>query len=529
MINLEKKENKIKIFYENKPFKPFPIREIPDNPIPTPNIDIQILKSKKHHLERLYTFIDWKKHDRLSVETSNQVVMPISVLNKRLQSICGSARNVTNFLDYCIEIGLLSHYDEHYQYNHYKTNFCKRYIYHTDNEIKLRELLKSWGIGYKKEKNAPNKNKKTKIKRQPKRIGHLHYGQVKFNSKLNLQKPNNMTKSEFEEWILSSLDKNYNLNFWQSQIDDYNNLYNQDNPNLNYRFKPNITWNIKNTVVKKIGIRNTTSLCNAKNEYVDDKNYHIYKKDVLKELNLSHSYDVTSSIPRVNILLEKGYWLDEKTDIYKEINEHRQKSLNQKPHWDNIQRDYIKSMYMSCYFDGDNVAPVHIEYRECGKQPHNWNKDRYEKTKTQTRAYKHALKQVIGKSYDSEIFFHESIIYFLVIKKLSEQGIKVWGNYDCFYTDKEVDNIQNIIKDCAEEYYNNYFNQNKKEEITMGKRKGKQRREFNSYVKSLYQNGYDNNLPPNQEMITLGDIIRFYEYYNELYQDKIKPQEYQLC
>ena len=60
---------------------------------------------------------------------------------------------------------------------------------------------------------------------------------------------------------------------------------------------------------------------------------------------------------------------------------------------------------------------------------------------TLERAYKKALTNTVGKSYDSEIFFHESIIYFLVTKKIAERGIKVWTNYDCFYTDKPVDDI----------------------------------------------------------------------------------------
>lgn len=65
-------------------------------------------------------------------------------------------------------------------------------------------------------------------------------------------------------------------------------------------------------------------------------------------------------------------------------------------------------------------------------------------------------EDVIGKSYDSEIFYYESIIYMEVLKYLLDKDYKVLQCYDCWYCNKEAnkEDINKIIKDKVYKYYN---------------------------------------------------------------------------
>ena len=74
------------------------------------------------------------------------------------------------------------------------------------------------------------------------------------------------------------------------------------------------------------------------------------------------------------------------------------------------------------------------------------------------------LLKAIGKSYESEIFLHESCIYAQVAHKLRTMGYKVLQIYDGFFTDKELDKqeFDNIVKEQALSYYHKYINHNHK-------------------------------------------------------------------
>ena len=74
------------------------------------------------------------------------------------------------------------------------------------------------------------------------------------------------------------------------------------------------------------------------------------------------------------------------------------------------------------------------------------------------KSYKEAIEETIGQEYDSEIFFHESCIYMDVLFELLKQGYNVWQCYDCWYTDKEVSDINDIINDKVMKYYDTKYN-----------------------------------------------------------------------
>ena len=61
-------------------------------------------------------------------------------------------------------------------------------------------------------------------------------------------------------------------------FDEINNTYYADYPDLQITFEPRFTWDKKNTMVTKIGIRATNGYCNAKKSKDANPNFcGIYK------------------------------------------------------------------------------------------------------------------------------------------------------------------------------------------------------------------------------------------------------------
>ena len=65
---------------------------------------------------------------------------------------------------------------------------------------------------------------------------------------------------------------------------------------------------------------------------------------------------------------------------------------------------------------------------------------------------------VIGPSFRSEIFLHESCIYTQVAHRLRVMDFKVIQIYDGFFTDRELEQsvFDEIVKECALKYYHKW-------------------------------------------------------------------------
>ena len=92
------------------------------NPFNIPHVRSE--KCTKERLSKVLAFIDIKKQSRYS---DGFTVMHIATVNKRLLSMCGTQKSVSNLISYMIKIGLLAEYDESYQFNGYykRNNKCK--------------------------------------------------------------------------------------------------------------------------------------------------------------------------------------------------------------------------------------------------------------------------------------------------------------------------------------------------------------------------------------------------------------------
>ena len=239
-----------------------------------------------------------------------------------------------------------------------------------------------------------------------------------------------------------------------------NDTFYADDVDRQIQFIPNFTWRKGNKCVIKIGIRATNCLVSATKEKVlkNGKESNLTKDDVKSKYGLNYKFDVASSVPRVTYLMNNGTWLDNSVDLYKKMfDKFIYLCPTEKVEWNKETRDIFKSFHMRGYFDTESQIAGHIKRQISMKT--SYNKDEWSELNYVMKSYKQAIKETIGElAYDSEIFFHESCIYMDVLFELLKKGYNVWECYDEWNTDKEVENIQEIVNNKAISYYKQYVN-----------------------------------------------------------------------
>ena len=443
---LNKPDKVKKKYYLFRPERP--VRECSFNKFEIPQSRQQ--NKTKETLSKILAFIDSQKSLRFS---DGVTILPLSVTNKRLLSIFGSSMNISRAISFMKEIGLLSDYVTHYQYNQVieKNNKCKLYAYSKEREEDIINYCKVNSINIYK-----------KSKKHHYNVKNFPVSAVRFSSKLHLMKPANMSVAEFEEYLCQLLTVNYPaLPYYQKLAEQINETYYKDFPDLQITFKPSFTWSKGNKAVRKIGIRATNRLVSVKNEREKDDDANImYKDEVLTRYGLKYSYDVPSSVPRVTYLMNHGVWLGDNIDLYKNMYDlFITRCPSEALTWDKINRKIFKSFHMAAYFDKPTMLSGHIK-RHIAQKTDYKAKD-WISIDNVMFSYRTAVEKTLGKLYDSEIFYHESCIYMEVLKALLDKGYFVWQQYDCFYSDKPIDNIQKIIKQIAEHYITKQTNKPK--------------------------------------------------------------------
>ena len=212
-----------------------------------------------------------------------------------------------------------------------------------------------------------------------------------------------------------------------------------------------------------IGIRDCNDLCNMRahepKELVatpDGYKWQVVSKDratdrsgecfddVASELLGSHywRFDVTSSVPRVLWLLKYGEWLDQNVDIYQVI---LGRSFNAK-----VARDCFKKLVLIALFTSShdelirNIKPAFTqeEWKLWGHSVEDI-----------IAHLKERLNDLFGTVNDTLVFAHESALYMNVEEVLQELRVRYVKKYDCFFTDRPVSGLNEIIKSVAKDYY----------------------------------------------------------------------------
>ena len=450
--NILKSKDKKEEYEFIKPTRPERNVIFNDFNIPSKNYQTKI------QLSKVLAFIDMKKHTRFS---NGLTVMNISCKNKRLLSMCGTPKSVSRLIQFMINIGLLAEYDSSYRFNAFdKTkNRSKSYCYKYETE----ELIKDYCVNNQinKYKITLNKkyNNKDNIDTIVDTIKSFDVNQVKISSKVNFLKPDNYTEEQFNDYLSYHLFKKYpQLEYYMDLADLINEVYFADDDSRKITFQPNFKYGTGNKCVKKIGIRATNSLCNIKKvKENDDRENQIYRDDILEQYGLNEGFDVKSSVPRVTYLINNGVWLDSDIDLYEKMYERFiEKCPSEKDEWNKETREVFKYFHMRGYFDTYSMCGAHIK-REISKKT-EYKKHEWEDVDYVMKSYKESIEETLGGiDYDSEIFLHESCIYLDVLFELLKRGYDVLQIYDAFYTNKKIEDIEEIIKEKAIKYYNKYI------------------------------------------------------------------------
>ena len=392
----------------------------------------------KTKLSKVLTFIDSVKHKRYK---EGCTIMPISCTSKENIAIWEGRRNVSNAIEYMIEIGLISVENDKYQYRAYydKNNTSKTYRYYVENEIKVKEYCKERGIEKYIAKNKIYTDKEiTPVHKD------IEKSKVKFCSNLRLIKPEGMSKEQFEKELTFCLYENYPaLRFFIDKANEINEKCYTDYPEFRIRFQPNFNWSSGDVYVSGIGIRATNSMTNKKKED---------RQAILDAYGLKLCKDINASVPRMTLSLNTGAWVDESVDLYGLIFQAMYKDLP----FNNEVREAIKKMHMRAYFDSSNDALSH----------HTWlciDQEGIEKATVADEMKK--LRQAIeavegGKLYNNEIFFVESCVYMMTLYDLVCSGHRVWQVYDCFYStgNEDDETFKEMILQGVKLNFNEFYN-----------------------------------------------------------------------
>lgn len=202
-----------------------------------------------------------------------------------------------------------------------------------------------------------------------------------------------------------------------------------------------------------ISIRKTNQYCPAKVHGItseDRESGKILRDEILKaKFGNVYENDVKSSIYRITYLLNYGEWLDDSVDLYERIYGSKFRSREE--------RNTFKAPFcMQLYFNSSSRAmKARIEYRK--SKTKEWNDENFGYTLIEKA--KDNMYRAIGKSWQSEIFLHESCIYTEVAHRLRTEGYKVVQIYDGFFTDRFLDKsrFNLIVKEEALRYYDRYI------------------------------------------------------------------------
>lgn len=406
--------------YKMDVWKPY---EIKGAIVPEFNIPVRKSNNSEHAtremLSKILKFIDYVKRKRIN---HGCTAMPIPTTSNRNLMIWGSEMGVSRAIQFMIEMGLISVYNDTYHFgsNHKNGNYGKTYAYYKENEDKLIQYCKDNNI----EKYVIPSDDDIKTEKQVKKIETINKSKtfdisdVRFGRNLNIEKPEGVSKNEFKQFLRLCLYINYpGFKFYRDKVKEINERFYKDYPEFELRFDIHVTY--KKNIVTKIGIRLTNELCSMPK---------VEREELRKKYGFNLSKDIKSSVPRLTLSLNSGHWVDESVDIYELINEEFEPGSE----YTKERRDAIKHYHLISYFEegSDKLLGKNVTY--------NINRDGLIKTEVDEmmgRLREAAKKIEGGRFYGSDIFYVESCVYLMTVYDLMTSGHMVWLVYDEFYTD----------------------------------------------------------------------------------------------
>jgi len=195
------------------------------------------------------------------------------------------------------------------------------------------------------------------------------------------------------------------------------------------------------------------------------------RPEVLRQLGLDGDYDISSTVPRLEMLLNTGEW-STSPDLYKDLLD----STGIRREWTELERAHMKDTFMHLYYIKHRQRAwfSYFDRFHKGKNEdgyHLWNKSEFKELYQATR-------RLIGGSEASGIFWWESVVELRALEKLRKMGKKVVSVYDAFYFDTKettATEIEQVIVQTAMEIYEEYRNGTRKAEVVEGEREASEK------------------------------------------------------
>lgn len=374
----------------------------------------------------------------------------LSCLDCKLVETFKGQKNLSNLIKKAVKIGMLQETKKGYSFNNEKAT-CKAYTYNPLIQFTLTNLSTNWerkgeGGHFKSGKNSEYYDifSQMPFKNVDNGAIFADIGKISDNIKNYSFKSGDfgLLKATDAE-IVSGLYSTYPL------LRDYQEKVERINLNLpdffKLRYSPKITRS-KGGYITKIGIRAFSDF-----SFTPSGDF---RNELLRGYGFSsvYSFDVKSSIYRVTYFLNRGEWLDNSIDFYDMM----------KPANSSMNREEYKQFAQRLYF---SASPERVFY---SLAPYGW-KDKVSneaEIKERIRTYWEKMREVIGKSFRSEIFYHESNIYIDLLDELILRGFKVVSNFDCFYsTCQEIQKIAlELLPKIMKAYLNKTMNMEEEEQ-----------------------------------------------------------------
>ena len=433
---------------------------------PPKDLYIKIPKSNNEKVNRtnlelvlspIYTYVLYLENKTYK---KGYTLIPIATTNKIMLAIFGNKMKISRTIDKMIEMNIIVVEDPTSAFDKGKNSHCRIYKFYWENAEKLIEFCKKNNIEPKEinsskldeefedqfdddyedrydnygeeSEESDESGEATEQEKDEDLFDAEAYARtykrkkdVRFTSGVRFNKPNELSRAQFERVLVKCLETNYSyLKEYYQTCNEINEKFYKDDEDLKIRLRIKFRWTKKNTITK-IKLRGCCAL----------NNYKKCDRETIKEkYGFDKEYDITSSVPRITYLLNKKEWKDQNYDFYSEI---YKKMYNKYPTHE--EREAIKKLHMRAYFEKSDETLIRNALRKMRLEGIVLSKKEEEDFKDKLIKLRKAVIEVEGgKLYGNYIFVAETFVYLDVLHLMLIFGCKAWLLFDCFYY-KEAD------------------------------------------------------------------------------------------
>lgn len=364
-------------------------------------------------------------------------IIPLSARNKLMISLYGNSTSAQRVIKLLRTIGGIQAVTSKHRFGntHPELNFSTLYAYNKQVEKTVLQLAKKLNVPIIK----PADDLAHLTENFP--IEPTIFAQIRVSSKLHIK--TNCSDDQIREMLA----KKYSRLIAQRLAKIL-----EMNESLPTEQHIQFNWKITRgkASIKKIGIRATSRIVSLKEHKNENSDYSgkwrwQYLSEHFGNSGYWH-YDVRGSIYQITRLLNHGDWAGNSIDPYKLMFGSEFQS--------DADRQAYKSLCMALYFDRPKCIIIHNQL----KTPNMLRKYGAKPIEDELIAAKQSMENFTGRSFDSEIFLHESLMYIDFVYALRKKKVDVVQIYDGFYfSRKDLIDVESLMRQTAANYYKDYM------------------------------------------------------------------------